>query len=136
MPLPRLFLGVLRNTSACLGVEMSNLIYSKGEDNVIVTKGLGKMVHGRCSQCMAQVYQKPEGESYFAVFAPTFHIGGDESEFIDQKLPNKFKYLPKMHTNYENRARDFEDSLPKYKTFPPENPMNARSNSPQCQNHH
>lgn len=103
-----------------IGVEMPKLMYNKGEDKVLVRRGLGTMVHGRCSDCLTQVFQKPQDEPYVAIFPPTFHIGGDDS--IGQKLP--VKYLPTEHTNYENRARDFEDCLPKFKTMGPENPMN------------
>ncbi|CAB9527104.1 Glutathione-dependent formaldehyde-activating enzyme [Seminavis robusta] len=104
-----------------IGVEISELDYKTGKDKVVVVNGLGKMIHGRCSQCMTQVFQKPQGENYVALFPPTFRIGGDDS--LEQKLPDY--YLPRMHTNYENRARDATDSLPKFKTFPPDNEVNA-----------
>mmetsp|Transcript_19021 Transcript_19021/g.28706 ORF Transcript_19021/g.28706 Transcript_19021/m.28706 type:complete len:83 (+) Transcript_19021:217-465(+) len=65
---------------------------------------------------------------FFAIFPPTFHIGGDDS--ICQKLSDK--YLPIMHTNYENRSRDYEDSLPKYQTFPPNNRVNNDGSLIRC----
>jgi hypothetical protein len=40
----------------------------------------------------------------------------------DQRLPAK--YLPTFHANYENRARDMDDSIPKFQTYPPNNEMN------------
>lgn len=109
-----------------LGVEstagMPIIEYLSGADEVVVTKGLGTMRHARCSECMAQVYQTPDvdSKSFVALFPPTFHIGGEDS--VQQKLPEE--YLPQYHSNYENRARDVEDSLPKYKTFPTDNEMN------------
>jgi hypothetical protein len=104
-----------------VGVGMPKPTYHKGEDKVVITKGLGKMLHARCSECGTQVYQKPGGQDNFvALFPPTFHIGGEDS--IDQRLP--VKYLPKFHANYENRARDTDDSIPKFKTYPPDNEMN------------
>ena len=105
-----------------VGVGISKPAYQSGEGMVVVTPGVGNMLHARCSECGTQIYQKPGGQDNFiALFPPTFHIGGDDS--IDQKLPDK--YLPTIHANYENRARDAEDSIPKYKTYPPENEMNA-----------
>ena len=104
-----------------VGVGIPKLDYQKGEDKVVVTKGLGNMLHARCSECGTQVYQKPSNmDSMVALFPPTFHIGGEDS--VDQRLPAK--YLPTSHTNYENRARDIDDSLPKFKCWPPGNEMN------------
>ena len=101
-----------------IGAE--RLTFTKGKDKVVIIQGLGTMIHARCCDCMSLLYQRPKEESCFAVFPPTFHIGGDHATY--QKLPNQ--YLPTMHANYENRQRDYEDSLPKYKSFPPHNQMN------------
>lgn len=102
-----------------IGVKTPSLEYSNGSgsDKVIVTKGHGNLEHARCKECLTQVYQKPKGmDNLVAVFPPTFHIGGDDS--IDQKLPPM--YLPNHHANYENRAMDCHDNLPKFKCFGPE----------------
>lgn len=68
------------------------------------------MIHGRCSECMVPLYQKPEESFPFvAVFPPTFVSR-------DQKLPANCQ--PQMHINYEKRVRDVDDDLPKFKTWP------------------
>lgn len=89
--------------------------FTKGEDKIVVAKGHGKMIHGRCSECHVPLYQKP-GEDYpfVAVFPATFVF--DNRDSVDQKLPEK--YVPKIHINYENRARDAEDKLPKFRKWP------------------
>ncbi|CAB9502794.1 Glutathione-dependent formaldehyde-activating enzyme [Seminavis robusta] len=102
-----------------VGVK-ATMEYTKGQDKVVITKGLGKMILGRCKDCLVPLYQKPEDAPFVALFPPAFHIGGEDS--LDQKLPDK--YHPKCHMNYENRAMDANDSLPKYKTGPPNNQMN------------
>ena len=38
------------------------------------------------------------------------------------KLPENLMY--KTHINYENRMWDFNDDVPKFAGFPPENPLN------------
>jgi hypothetical protein len=84
---------------------------TKGHDKVTVAPGHGRMVHGRCSECLAPIYQKPsESYPFVAVFPPTF------VDLADQKLPPK--YQPQMHINYEKRSRDADDDLPKFKTWP------------------
>lgn len=98
-----------------IGCGMPKLEYTKGEDKVEVKKGLGRMIHGRCSECGTQIYQKPSHiDSMVALFPTTFHIGGDDS--IYQKLPVKFH--PTIHVQYENRAMDVQDALPKFMTNP------------------
>lgn len=101
-----------------VGVAAPTISYAKNassEDHIRVTKGLGKMTHARCTECMAPVYQKPAGANFVALFPPTFYIGNSRDS-VEQKLPAK--YLPQYHANYENRTRDYADSIPKYKTFP------------------
>jgi len=45
---------------------------------------------------------------------------------INCKLPDNL--LPQMHLNYENRAYDSCDALPKFKCFPPGIMMDNRGN--------
>lgn len=80
-------------------VGAETLSIRKGEEKLFVAKGLRTIIHALCSECMT-IYQRPQAESFFAIFPPTFHIGGDDSIF--QKLFDK--YLPMMHTNYKNRS--------------------------------
>ena len=69
---------------------------------------------------MVPLYQKPGPDYPFVALFPTSFVVGDD-ENSPQKLPDSL--LPKMHINYENRARDAHDTLPKYRKWPWEGEM-------------
>lgn len=84
--------------------------------------GLGSMTHTNCAACGCGIYQRPQGEHFYAVFPTTFQLespqnnnntdGGDDMPSC--LLPDYLQ--PTVHVNYENRLMDFHDSLPKYKS--------------------
>ena len=95
----------------------------EGANFLTTTKGYGKMVHAFCSKCGGMIYQCPGLDANFRAILPTnFHI----EDGVNCKLPEK--YLPKAHANYENRQRDFHDSLPKFKCFPPNGMVDNQGN--------
>mmetsp|Transcript_25414 Transcript_25414/g.49636 ORF Transcript_25414/g.49636 Transcript_25414/m.49636 type:complete len:156 (-) Transcript_25414:37-504(-) len=90
-------------------------------ESFVVTKGAdkmktfvtppGKFSHDFCSECGTTVSQGPVGGPFRALFPVNFkHEDG-----VSQKLPAHLE--PKFHLNYENRVRDIEDDLPKFKAF-------------------
>ena len=56
----------------------------------------------------------------FRAFYPRYMNGYIEGKI--NKLPENLMY--KTHINYENRMWDFNDDVPKFAAFPPENPLN------------
>lgn len=78
--------------------------------------GMGSMEHVNCATCGGGLYQRPAGETFYAVFPTTFQI---ETVTSDNDVPSSLlpAYLqPTVHVNYENRLMDFHDNLPKYKS--------------------
>ena len=89
------------------------LTFTEGEDAIRIVKGHGVMRHAFCSQCGGAIYQWPEGADFCGLFPSTFRIEqGDRG----CALPDELK--PVFHINYENRMRDHEDGLVKWKVWP------------------
>lgn len=84
-----------------------------------------------CTGCGTHIYQRPEGAPFFAMFPLNFRIANvDNPSFKEGENSEKNCLLPKelwprLHLNYENRLKDWDDSLPKYQTF---------RNGPECEN--
>ena len=92
---------------------------TEGEDKLKKFEGNGKLRVWKCWDCGAAVYQGPEGLP-FRAFYPRYFNGYIEGK--NNTLPDNFS--AKQHCNYENRMWDFNDDLPKFAAFPPENQMN------------
>ena len=95
---------------------------TEGSDVVMNAKGYGKLMHAFCSKCSCMLYEWPEGADFKAICPTNFHI----EDGVSCKLPKK--YLPEMHINYENRHYDWNDSLPKFKCFPPDGKVDHQGN--------
>ena len=63
--------------------------------------------------------QGPEGAP-FRAFYPRYFNGYIEGK--SNALPEAL--TAKVHFNYENRMWDFNDDIPKFAAFPPNNPVN------------
>mmetsp|Transcript_43301 Transcript_43301/g.65441 ORF Transcript_43301/g.65441 Transcript_43301/m.65441 type:complete len:162 (+) Transcript_43301:329-814(+) len=93
--------------------------FTSGEDKLTTYEGNGNMRIARCTECGTAVYQLPEGNPFKAFFPRLFdgYVDGTSN-----KLPDALK--PKAHLNYENRAWDWNDDIPKFKSFPPNDMLN------------
>jgi hypothetical protein len=96
-----------------VAVGKDGLSVIKGEEFVKIGNGHGSMRHAFCSQCGTGLWQAPENGGFRALFPCTFHIGNPAEPGCI--LPDKYK--PSAHLNYENRLSDWNDDLPKFKTF-------------------
>mmetsp|Transcript_11404 Transcript_11404/g.32851 ORF Transcript_11404/g.32851 Transcript_11404/m.32851 type:complete len:160 (+) Transcript_11404:146-625(+) len=102
-----------------LAATSDNWSITKGEEHVKMFEGGGALRFWRCTECGSPVMQGPEGAPFRAFYPRTFE------GYVDgkcNKIPDSLK--PKMHINYENRAWDVNDDLPKYAAFPPNNMVN------------
>jgi hypothetical protein len=85
---------------------------TKGEDLLTLYRGKGRMYYCFCEKCGCCVLQTQTHYPFKGVFPTNFHIEDGVSCSLTEE------YLPKFHVNYENRLTDWNDPLPKYKTFP------------------
>ena len=92
---------------------------TEGEDKLKKFEGNGKLRMYKCWECGAAVCQGPEGAP-FRAFYPRYFNGYIEGK--KNTLPDA--WTPKVHVNYENRTWDYNDEIPKFASFPPENPVN------------
>lgn len=84
-----------------------------------------RMVHAFCSACGAHVYQHPEGAAFRALFPLTFRspgvfnktFGADGGVADPKNCLLGERLWPRAHLNYENRLRDWDDSLVKWQKF-------------------
>ena len=67
------------------------------------------MEHAFCDQCGCGLYQSPKNAPFRAVYPPNMRF---EDGPLLSTLPDDWK--PRYHTNYDNRAMDLADGLPKY----------------------
>ena len=67
------------------------------------------MEHAFCDQCGCGLYQSPKNAPFRAVFPPNMRF--EDGPFLST-LPDDWK--PRLHINYDNRAMDMPDGLPKY----------------------
>ncbi|VEU33689.1 unnamed protein product [Pseudo-nitzschia multistriata] len=103
-----------------LAATSENWKIVEGEDNLKKFSGSGSLKIWRCTSCGSPVMQGPETVPFRAFFPRTF-LG-----YVDgkcNKVPDNLK--PAMHINYENRAWDVNDDLPKFAAFPPDNMVNS-----------
>eukprot|EP00295_Goniomonas_pacifica_P003641 CAMPEP_0175804926 /NCGR_PEP_ID=MMETSP0107_2-20121207/384_1 /TAXON_ID=195067 ORGANISM="Goniomonas pacifica, Strain CCMP1869" /NCGR_SAMPLE_ID=MMETSP0107_2 /ASSEMBLY_ACC=CAM_ASM_000203 /LENGTH=160 /DNA_ID=CAMNT_0017116315 /DNA_START=10 /DNA_END=492 /DNA_ORIENTATION=- len=109
------------NCTRARGTSPIHIIGVAPKTCVTITKGADKLTTwdngGRnnrvfCSKCGCLLNQGPPGADFRAIPPTTFHI----SDGVNCKLPAE--YQPKAHVNYENRTFDWNDDLPKFKTFP------------------
>ena len=92
---------------------------TEGEEHIKKFEGTGKLRVWKCWECGTGLYQGPEGMPFRAFYPRNFdgYIEGKSN-----KLPEK--WVPATHINYENRMWDFNDEIPKFAAFPPNNPLN------------
>ena len=89
---------------------------TEGEDLLKKFVGKGPLRFWKCTECGSPVYQEPDGMPIRGFYPRTF------DGYVDgkcNKIPEDLK--PKIHINYENRLWDFNDELPKFAAFPPDN---------------
>ena len=121
------------NCARSKGSSPVHLIALLGESSVEVTQG-DELLHTRalnrfhlvtCSSCHGPVMQYQEGMGFRAVFPVCLDLGrGDVgSDHGADRIPEELR--PKMHLNYENRLFDWDDQLPKFRVFPPDDPLNS-----------
>jgi len=98
-----------------LGVPTGSLAFSNGSEEFLKVTGgyAGIMEFASCSACHCGVYQCPKGANFVALFPTTFQVSQGEKGC---KLPPYL--LPVAHINYENRAMDWTDDLPKFEVWP------------------
>ena len=92
---------------------------TQGEDKIKKFSGNGALRVYKCWECGSQFCQGPENLP-FRAFYPRFMDGYVDGK--SNKLPENL--CPKMHINYENRMWDYNDDVPKFAAFAPNNPLN------------
>ena len=103
------------------GVKAGNYKIT-GEENIKVFKGNGKLRFGKCTKCGCSIYQGPEGGPFKAFYPRYFEGYVSGSTGKENKL--SAGVAPKNHINYENRLWDWNDDLPKFAAFGPNDPLN------------
>ena len=81
---------------------------------------IDKMRVARCIVCLSPVYQRREGAVHRSLFPRMFDCFDRDNK--TPIYPEELK--PLFHNNYENRTMDWNDDLPKFACFPPENMLN------------
>ncbi len=121
------------NCTRSKGVSPVHLIALHGENSVEVTQGdellqtraLDKFHLVTCKMCHGPVMQYQEGMGFRAVFPVSLNLrrGNAGPDHGADRIPDEWK--PQLHLNYENRLFDWDDDLPKFKVFPPDNPLKS-----------
>jgi hypothetical protein len=93
-----------------------NYTITEGEEYLKKFDGNGSLRFWKCTECGSPVYQGPEAADFRAFYPRSFegYVNGKVNT-----LPDHLK--PKFHINYENRMWDFNDELPKFAAYPPNN---------------
>lgn len=121
------------NCTRSKGVSPVHLIALRGEESVEVTQGK-EQLHTRvikrfhlvnCKRCHGPVMQFQEGMGFRAVFPVLLDLSRGEpgSDHGADRIPDELR--PAVHLNYENRLFDWDDHLPKFKVFPPDDPLES-----------
>ncbi|MDP7245359.1 MAG: hypothetical protein QF389_02100 [Planctomycetota bacterium] len=121
------------NCTRSKGVSPVHLITLCGEnsveimqgDELLQTRALDKFHLVTCKMCHGPVMQYQEGMGFRAVFPVSLNLrrGNAGPDHGADRIPDEWK--PQLHLNYENRLFDWDDDLPKFKVFPPDNPLKS-----------
>ncbi|MGB0684860.1 MAG: GFA family protein [Planctomycetota bacterium] len=121
------------NCTRSKGASPVHLIALHGEDSVEVTQGehllqarvLGNFHLVTCKVCHGPVMQYQDGMNFRAVFPVSLNLrrGDAGADHGADRISDEWK--PQVHLNYENRLFDWDDDLPKFRVFPPADPLKS-----------